>query len=432
MARWRYRVGSAFLLLAAMGLAGTAQGQDSSQDNGIAETKSQLQSAQEKLAADKERHAALERQATTLAADIARYQEQSVLAAHDAQQYEADLTQLEDQLDALDSKGKALQAGLQAHQEREAALLAALQRIAIEPPAALAFSPGAPVDSLRSAMLIGALEPRLKAEAAALSQSIADLQDLRAATDAKRAEIVAKQSTLAAERDRLAVLTEKRQALETSVKGAAGSQERQVAVLVAKTGSLKTLLDRLQQEATARAAAEAERQRREAEAEADAARAAKPPPSSGGNGGGEVETISAGTQRHPTSGQHRSFVLGASVLVAPVTGRITQRFGATDGFVTSKGLTIATQPGATVVSPFDGDVLFAGPFKGYGQILIIDHGGGYASLLARVDHIDVVVGQWVVAGEPVGTMANGASPDLYMEFRHKDQPINPLPLLGTK
>ncbi len=85
-----------------------------------------------------------------------------------------------------------------------------------------------------------------------------------------------------------------------------------------------------------------------------------------------------------------------------------------------------------MVAPYDGRVLFAGPFRGYGQILIIEHDDGYHSLLAGLDRLDVSVGQWLVTGEPVGTMPKGEDkPRLYLELRHDGQPINPLPWLAT-
>jgi septal ring factor EnvC (AmiA/AmiB activator) len=99
----------------------------------------------------------------------------------------------------------------------------------------------------------------------------------------------------------------------------------------------------------------------------------------------------------------------------------------------ARGITLATRPGAEVVAPFDGRVVFAGAFRGYGQILIIGHGDGYHSLVAGLDRIDSSVGQWLVAGEPIGRMsANEAKPRLYLELRHNGQPINPLPWLATR
>ncbi len=61
--------------------------------------------------------------------------------------------------------------------------------------------------------------------------------------------------------------------------------------------------------------------------------------------------------------------------------------------------------GAQIVAPFDGRIAFEGPFRSYGQILIIEHGGGYHTVLAGLDRVDAVVGQWLLAGEPVGPMA---------------------------
>jgi len=96
-------------------------------------------------------------------------------------------------------------------------------------------------------------------------------------------------------------------------------------------------------------------------------------------------------------------------------------------------LTIEARPGGQVVAPYDGRVEFAGPFRGYGQILIIEHGDGYHSLLAGLDRIDGAVGQRLAAGEPVGSMPpDGHGAALYLELRRHGQPINPLPWLATR
>jgi septal ring factor EnvC (AmiA/AmiB activator) len=122
-------------------------------------------------------------------------------------------------------------------------------------------------------------------------------------------------------------------------------------------------------------------------------------------------------------------------MVLPASGRIIRRYGEAAGVgMTSKGLTVETRPGAQIVAPFDGRIEFAGPFRGYGQILIIEHGDGYHSLLAGLDRIDGAVGQWLVAGEPVGVMKSGgeAKPALYIELRHHGQPIDPGPWLASR
>ena len=88
----------------------------------------------------------------------------------------------------------------------------------------------------------------------------------------------------------------------------------------------------------------------------------------------------------------------------------------------------------TVRAPFDGKIVFTGPFRGYGRILIIEHGEGYHTLLAGFSRIDVVPDQWLLAGEPVGILGRPESgnPSLYMELRSNGRPINPLPWLAAR
>ena len=117
----------------------------------------------------------------------------------------------------------------------------------------------------------------------------------------------------------------------------------------------------------------------------------------------------------------------------PARGRIVERFGAVTESGRSKGITIETRADAQVVTPYDGEVVFAGPFRGYGQLLIIQHGEGYHTLLAGFSRIDSVLGQWLLAGEPVGVMGRGSNgnPALYVELRRNGDAINPLPWLAA-
>ena len=118
----------------------------------------------------------------------------------------------------------------------------------------------------------------------------------------------------------------------------------------------------------------------------------------------------------------------------PARGRVVRRYGQSGGTEgTAKGISIKARNGAQVVAPYDGQVVYAGPFRRYGQILIIEHGGRYHTLLAGLDRIDAVVGQWLLAGEPVGTLGSpqNGNPELYFELRRAGEPINPLPWLAT-
>ncbi|MFP4538375.1 MAG: murein hydrolase activator EnvC family protein [Dichotomicrobium sp.] len=122
----------------------------------------------------------------------------------------------------------------------------------------------------------------------------------------------------------------------------------------------------------------------------------------------------------------------------PASGSIVRDFGETDNLgIESKGVSIRTRQDAQVVSPADGWVSFAGEFRSYGQLLIINAGGGYHVLLAGMDAIHVRRGQFVLSGEPVASMGNETAsesragdetrPSLYVEFRKNEKPINPKP-----
>jgi septal ring factor EnvC (AmiA/AmiB activator) len=130
----------------------------------------------------------------------------------------------------------------------------------------------------------------------------------------------------------------------------------------------------------------------------------------------------------PESGRPIAKLRGT--LPFPVVGRVVGRYGEeSDSGLISKGITIETRPGAQVVAPHEGRVAFAGPFRGYGQLLIIEHGEAYHSLMAGFDRIDAVIGQLVFGGEPVGVMGypDDGKPNLYLELRRNNRPVDPLP-----
>ena len=128
-------------------------------------------------------------------------------------------------------------------------------------------------------------------------------------------------------------------------------------------------------------------------------------------------------------------------ILPPVRGRIVAAFGqpGADG-QPNRGIAFATAADGQVVAPFAGQVMFAGAFRSYGLVLIIDHGEGYHSVILGLVRIDATAGQWVAAGEPVGAgpaasgAASGAADGapngagrtgIYLELRRAGQPIDP-------
>ncbi len=128
----------------------------------------------------------------------------------------------------------------------------------------------------------------------------------------------------------------------------------------------------------------------------------------------------------------------------PVNGMPIRAFGGSDGVRREprKGVSIASRPGAEITAPCDGWVVYAGPFRSYGQLLILNAGGGYHVLLAGMDRISVDLGQFVLTGEPVAMMGDASQaaaavttgpkqPVLYVEFRKDGTPIDPSPWWAT-
>ncbi len=421
------------LLLAGLLICGPAHADETPQQ--------QLKSVQQQLEDSRAKAADFARQAEALTAEIAGLRANSIAAAKAAQEHETALSALEDQLATLNTEEAQKAAELKRHRAAQQQLLMALERLALNPPEGLALAPGKPVDAMRSALLMGAAVPPLEAEARRLSREIDELAALRRQIAEAEARHRAERLGLEQQQTQLDALIARKAVLQEDAQhGAEESGQRQLQ-LAAQASDLRQLIEKLD-EARREREAEAARQREEEEQRrAEAERR-------------ETERLMALQQKRPDGASPsvivtapppvipdpskppriRPFREAHGALVYPASGRLMRRFGENDDYgIASKGLTFETRPGAQVVAPFDGRVLFAGPFKGYGQILIIEHGDGYHSLLAGLDRVEGTVGQWLVAGEPVGTMPHGEEkPHLYLELRHDGQPINPLPWLATR
>ena len=353
-----------------------------------------LREVEQGLVEGQDRAQALRAAAETLAAEVRALQGELVAAAKAAQDQEERLTALESELTDLEVGAALAGAELVRRQAQMAATLAALQRLSLQPPQALMLGPRRPVDTVRSAMLLRVAVPAVAARARGLRQEIEALRRMQDDIRGRREEMAGAVLGLQAERDRLGALVERKKGLQqTTAAEQRGAAER-VAALAGEARDMRDLLSRL------------------------APPAAQP----------------AATLRLERPTDIRPFPAERAGLTPPARGRLIGRYGeARDTDLYSRGITIETRPQAQVVAPYDGRIAFRGPFRGYGEILIIEHGGGYHTLLAGLGRIDAVVGQWLLGGEPVGVMgpSAGGSPKLYVELRRGGQPINPAPWLET-
>ncbi len=337
---------------------------------------------------------------------------------------ETRLDELELRLESLIASEAAIRRSLEARRGIIIEVLAALQRMGRRPPPAVLVRPEDILEAVRTSMLLGAVVPELRAETQALAVDLAELVRLRTAIAEDQATLGMELAALDQERQRLAALIDARQArLRTVQEDAAGEQARADA-LAAKASTLKDLIEGMEAEiAAARKAAEAAREA--AERQASETR----------------ERFAAAAFRDPARlSPQVPFAETKGLLPQPVSGETLRAFGAPDGYGGStRGISISTRPGEIVTSPADGWVAFAGPFRSFGRLLIINVGDGYYVLLAGMDNISVDVGQFVLAGEPVATMGASSTlspavglvesedPVLYVEFRKDGGSIDPSP-----
>ncbi len=394
-----------------------------------------LEAIEKALEQDRAKAELLQRQAQDLELEIQALRAASIAAARKAQDFETQLSEIETQLAALEEQESSTVADLAARRAQLGGTLAALQRIALQPTEALVVSPSTPVDTVRSAMLLRVAIPAIEQRAATLRRELEDLASLRREIAAQRNQLAVTGQALLDERERLSDLIQRKSEARAATTAEQQAALESAARMAAEAKDLRDLMERVEREAQAQAEREAREEaerlaREQAERQAQEQQVASlptvpPPPES-----------ALGRTRAPLAqpANIRPFPEVGASLVMPARGRIIVRYGQSrGGDGGAKGIIIAARDGAQVVAPFDGKVVYAGDFRRYGQILIIEHGGRYHTLLAGLDRIDAVVGQWLLAGEPVGILGSSGSgtPELYLELRRAGQPINPLPWLAT-
>jgi septal ring factor EnvC (AmiA/AmiB activator) len=309
-----------------------------------------------------------------------------------------------------------------------AEVLGALERMGLNPPPAILVSPDDALDSVRSAILLGAVVPELRSETQSLLAKLTELARLGDEIEGERKRLSSTIQEQVTERQRLAMLQDEKRRLQDENSSEIEQERKRSSDLAKKAKSLKDLIASVEREARRKAEVE-ERARREEERQRqkEEALAAMPIPDSNSLLGAIPFTSLKGK------------------VILPAAGRISQKFGSRNGNGSVMlGDTVATQSGAIVTAPVDGSVLYAGPFRSYGQLLILDAGDGYHIVLAGLGRIAVMQGQAVLSGEPVGSMSeskvvsassdlpDGTDPELYIEFRKDGKSIDPSPWWASR
>jgi murein hydrolase activator len=375
----------------------------------------ELKAVRDKQRKSAETEAALKREIEQIGADRSKLNQDLIDTAGRLRAVESKIAATQDRLKPLDENEGSIRKSLDGRRAVIGEVLAALQRIGRRPPPALIATPEDALQSVRTAMVLGAVLPHMRHEVEALANDLSDLVALRKKIDAEREQLRGEVASLDAERTRMTALVDERQRQLADREKALDAERTRAGGLAREVDNLKDLIARLEQGLDS-----STRETREA------ARSDSRPALSAFRDPGRLAPAIA-------------FASLRGQVPVPVNGVKLKEFGAPDGSGGSeKGVSIATRAGAQVTAPADGWVVYAGAFRSYGQLLILNVGGGYHVLLAGMERISVDLGQFVLTGEPVALMGNGShiaavlatgssQPVLYVEFRKDGTPVDPGP-----
>lgn len=449
------------------------------------ETERALDERRKELEASESRAKALQTDVADLDTERERLNARLVDTAALIQKSEAQLTAIEGRMSELEAQENVVRGSLNQRHGQIAKLLVALQRMGRNPPPVLITRREDALKMVRSAMLLSSAFPDLKNQALALSGRLEDL--VRVMTDIRTEgeRLQSETDRLNEARTRLASLMEAKKltiADRQSELLAVRSASAEISKSVTDLSELISKLDKAVTEQTGLGAYE-----NELKATGTAPLAQ---PASGATGSATAAPFTVASDAASTAGPETTtddaaavpasetsetkvaalqppklkpniielapsqaalmpgspgrikpampFAAARAKLPLPAQGRRMLTFGERTQFGgQSKGMVLETRSGGQVVAPCDGWVLYAGEFRSYGQLLIINAGDGYHVLLAGMSQIDVQPGQFVLTAEPIGTMSGRVAtssgstqsnaPVLYIEFRKDGRPIDPDP-----
>ena len=392
----------------------------------IKQREQELEAARAQQKSNVELQQRLRAEVTVIGQDRGKLNAQLIDIAAQVRNIEARIADAEARLRPLDSREQQIRGSLDSRRAEVVEVLAALQRAGRRTPPALLVRPEDALQSLRTAILLGAVVPELRSRAEKLADDLTELIALRKNIGSERDRLGVDRDKLKEEQMRLAALVDERQRQQGAIEKDIEAEGARALTLARQVDTLQSLIGKMEQDLKSAAKAAAAASLQGAPATSDG----KP------NLGG----LKDAGRKSPAI----AFASTKGLLALPVNGVKIREFGGSDGSGgVEKGISLATRAAAQVTTPCDGWVVYAGPFRSYGQLLILNAGGGYHVLIAGMERISVNIGQFVLTGEPVGTMGtksqvasilatNASQPVLYIEFRKDGTPIDPGPWWAAK
>lgn len=374
-----------------------------------------LNSLDDEIKTVKSKQSALDNKANTLEKDLKNLKKDLVATASKVQKHEKDLRETETQIKKLNDQKKSLQAQFETDREQMSHLIMAMARIHRMPVEALIAKPDAPHETAQAATLLSAILPALNKRAEELKDKLQSLQKIETKLVESQQQLSETAKNLKDAEKNVKELLALRQKTFQETRQQIEDQEKVVSQISKQASDFRDLINKI------------EAKNKTLRELADKAHVKETPKS---NDSGQVSDIANSRQKKNDYATKLAMAdlpaLGSAQL--PLSGPIRVHYGQRDDIgAVCEGLRIEGRSGALIVSPMGGIVRYAGEFKKYGKIVLIEHKKNYHSLIAGLGKIDTFVGQTVDSGEPVGKLggSSGNAPVLYYELRHNGQPINP-------
>ncbi|MEL6089147.1 murein hydrolase activator EnvC family protein [Bartonella schoenbuchensis] len=359
------------------------------------------------ISVSRERIAFLDRRVTRLKKDQRTLTDELIKVAKAEYDIERNITEKKEKLEELIKQKAQVHKNLKNSRTEFAEVLAILERIGFNPPPAIIVQPEDILASIRSSVLLGSVIPKMQEKTLVLSANLKKLTDLSYFITAECTALRDEMQNQAEQRKHLELLLSEKAKLQKKSEKELVEQQQKNSVLSKKAQSLEELISQLEHESQLSAGSSTQMQK-------------------------NIRLL-----------EKLNFERQKGTLLLPVSGKKIQRFNS-GSHATRFGEIIETEPAALVTTPTNALVAFAGTFRSYGQVIILNVGSGYHIILAGMEKINVTQGQFVFAGEPLGVMstqfiASTVTLDigknalmLYIEFRKDGKPVNPTPWWRTE
>ena len=377
------------------------------------ENTTKLQTLRKQIEKSSERAVILEDQAREIREEIFLIQKNLINSAAKIQIIEEDIFIKEDNLLDLRVRELELKKNLSTKNFEMASTLGAMQRLSLQKANIVAFKPNDALSTLRTTSLLKVILPNLKNRANIIENDLSNLDNIRAEMRQQSVELRNNRTKLVTANNEIDDLLKKRLGRQSNIEYSTQKERERLRIFAETAISLEDLIKKIASEIILR---------EEAAITAQQGLRDKP----------NHKHIFVSTASISTPRSSLSFARAKGNIALPARGSINQIYNQLlPTGQRAKGIIINTHSGAPVVAPHDGHIVFSGIFRSYGQLLIIDHGEGYHTLLSGMKNINGIVGQSILKGEPVGQMSiekfsSDSNHKLYVELRQKGKPINPM------